>query len=146
MAWGVYNRRAAFCRGFFLWAKESMYRIFINKCFLFTLRSVCSVQRFTTRSKILSRTLKSRIWWATMCGSGWDNSQKLPCCGFRSTGKAMGQVYQCLRRICREINVFFSGSNITCFALYIHLWPIYWLSLVSSRNRCTLWHTKLSVC
>jgi hypothetical protein len=28
-------------------------------------------------------------------------------CGFLRTGKAMGQVYQCWWRICREINVFF---------------------------------------
>jgi hypothetical protein len=28
------------------------------------------------------------------------------CCGFRSTGKAMGQVYQCWWRICRDINAF----------------------------------------
>jgi hypothetical protein len=27
--------------------------------------------------------------------------------GFRRTGNAMGLVYQCWRRICREINVFF---------------------------------------
>jgi hypothetical protein len=27
--------------------------------------------------------------------------------GFRRTGKAMGQVYECWWRICREINVFF---------------------------------------
>jgi hypothetical protein len=27
-------------------------------------------------------------------------------CGFRRTGKAMGQVYQCWWRICREINVY----------------------------------------
>jgi hypothetical protein len=29
------------------------------------------------------------------------------CCGFRRTGKAMEQMYQCWWRICREINVFF---------------------------------------
>jgi hypothetical protein len=29
-------------------------------------------------------------------------------CGFRRTGKAMGQVYQCWRRICRGINVCFA--------------------------------------
>jgi hypothetical protein len=29
------------------------------------------------------------------------------CCGFRRTGNAMGQGYQCSWRICREINVFF---------------------------------------
>jgi hypothetical protein len=33
----------------------------------------------------------------------------------------MGQVYQCWWRICREINVFFSGANVTCFTFYIHL-------------------------
>jgi hypothetical protein len=30
----------------------------------------------------------------------------LLCCGFRRTGKAMGQVYQCWWRTRREINVF----------------------------------------
>jgi hypothetical protein len=42
----------------------------------------------------------------------------------------MEQVYQCWWRICREINIFLPGSNIICFTFYIHLWPIYWLSLV----------------
>jgi hypothetical protein len=35
-----------------------------------------------------------------------QQSKKLLCCGFRSCGKAMGQVYQCWWRICREINCF----------------------------------------
>jgi hypothetical protein len=30
----------------------------------------------------------------------------LLCCVFRRTGKAMGQMYQCWWRICREIHVF----------------------------------------
>jgi hypothetical protein len=30
--------------------------------------------------------------------------RRLPCCKFRSNAKAMGQVYQCWWRICREIN------------------------------------------
>jgi hypothetical protein len=55
---------------------------------------------------------------------------RLLCCGFRRTGKAMGPVYQCWRRICREINVSFSpGSNITYFTFYIHLWLIYWFCI-----------------
>jgi hypothetical protein len=29
--------------------------------------------------------------------------KRLQCCGFRRTGKAMGQVYQCCWRICREM-------------------------------------------
>jgi hypothetical protein len=32
--------------------------------------------------------------------------KRLVCCGFRRTGKAMGHVYQCWWRICREINDF----------------------------------------
>jgi hypothetical protein len=47
--------------------------------------------------------------------------RKLVCCGFRRTGKEMGQVYQCWWRICREINVFFPDPNITWFTFYIHL-------------------------
>jgi hypothetical protein len=39
--------------------------------------------------------------------------KKLLCCGFRRTGKAMGQVYQCWWRICREIKVFFSQVQIS---------------------------------
>jgi hypothetical protein len=50
--------------------------------------------------------------------------------GFRHTGNAMGQVYRWWWRICWEINVFSSSSNITCFTFYIHLSPIYWLSLI----------------
>jgi hypothetical protein len=36
-----------------------------------------------------------------------------------------------LWRICRKINVFSLGSNITCFMFYIHFWPTYLLSLVA---------------
>jgi hypothetical protein len=32
--------------------------------------------------------------------------KRLLCCGFRRSGKALGQVYQSWWRICREINVF----------------------------------------
>jgi hypothetical protein len=32
-------------------------------------------------------------------------AKRLLCCGFLRTGKAIGQVYQCWWRICREINV-----------------------------------------
>jgi hypothetical protein len=33
--------------------------------------------------------------------------KRLLCCGFRRIGKAMGQVYQCWWRICREMKCFF---------------------------------------
>jgi hypothetical protein len=56
--------------------------------------------------------------------------KRLLCCCFRRTGKAMGQVYHYCGKICLEISVFLSGSNITCFTFYIHLWLMYGLSLV----------------
>jgi hypothetical protein len=42
---GVYYRRAAFCY-VFCGQKDSMKKIFIKKCFLFTVGSVCRVKRF----------------------------------------------------------------------------------------------------
>jgi hypothetical protein len=45
--------------------------------------------------------------------------KRLLCCGFRRTGKAMGHGDQCWWRIYREM--FFPGSNITCFTFYFHL-------------------------
>jgi hypothetical protein len=61
--------------------------------------------------------------------------KRLLCCGFQRTSKAIGQVYQCWWRICRETNVL-PVSKITCFKLYIHLWPIYCLSLI-----CRIWRS-----
>jgi hypothetical protein len=43
------------------------------------------------------------------------------CGGFRCTGKAMGHVYQCWWRICREINVFSRFEHITRFTFSTHL-------------------------
>jgi hypothetical protein len=47
-------------------------------------------------------------WWRSWNGGAEVTEttvKTLLCCGFRRTGKAMGRVYQCWRRICREINV-----------------------------------------
>jgi hypothetical protein len=87
-AWGVYYWRAAFCCVFFCEQKDSMQRIFIKKCFLFMLGSVCRVKRFTT----VRQTFR---WWR-----GWNGGpemskttvRSLLCCGFRRTGNAVGQV------------------------------------------------------
>jgi hypothetical protein len=74
-------------------------------------------------------------WWRIDWNGGVEVAETrvkiLLFCRFRRTGNAMGQVYQCWWRICREINVF-TVSNITCFTFYIHLWPVAWLSLVVS--------------
>jgi hypothetical protein len=39
---------------FFLWQKGPMQRIFIKKCFLFTVGSVCRVKRFTAGGKLFA--------------------------------------------------------------------------------------------
>jgi hypothetical protein len=44
--------------------------------------------------------------------------KRLLCCGFRRTGKAMGQVYQCWWRICREIDVFSRFEYNMFYVLY----------------------------
>jgi hypothetical protein len=44
--------------------------------------------------------------------------RRLLCYGFRRTGKAMGQMYQCWWRICREINVFSRLEYHTLYVLY----------------------------
>jgi hypothetical protein len=87
-----------------LWARglnakdihKKMFPVYGAKCF--------SRERFTTGWQTF------RLW-----RSGWNGVaevaeatvRRLLCCGFRLTGKAMGQVCQCWWRICREINYFF---------------------------------------
>jgi hypothetical protein len=93
----------SFVRFFFCWQKDSMQSIFIKKYFLFNMGSVCRVKRSTTG-------LQTFRWWRR----GWNGGAEVAettvkrhlCCGFRRTGKAMGQMYQCWWRICREISGF----------------------------------------
>jgi hypothetical protein len=122
----------------FYWQKESQQRVFTKICFsvyggkCLTRKAVHNwVERFSHgRSKVTDDARP---------GAG-DNSQTLPCCGFRRTGKAMGQLRQFWWRIFSEITVFFSCSNITYFTFYINLWPIYWPSLVlSSHLELSFW-------
>jgi hypothetical protein len=101
-AWGVYYRRAALYCASFCGQKGSMQRVFIKKCFLFTVESVCRLKRFTTGWQTFH-------WWRRGWNEGAEVAEttvkRLLCCWFRRTGKAMGQMYQCWWGICREINV-----------------------------------------
>jgi hypothetical protein len=45
--------------------------------------------------------------------------KRLLCCGFRRTGKAMGQVCQCSWRICLELNVFSRFEYHMFYVLYL---------------------------
>jgi hypothetical protein len=115
-----YWRAASYC-AFFCGENGSTQRKFIKKFFLFTVGSVCRVKLVTTGWQMF-------CWWR-----GWNGcaelaettDKRLLCCGFRRTGKAMGQMYQCWWRLCQ-------GSNITCCMFYIHLWTTYWLFLVNN--------------
>jgi hypothetical protein len=78
-------------------------RIFIKKCVLFTVGSVCRLTRFATGWQTFR-------WWRSWNGGAEVTEttvKRYLCCGFRRTGKAMGQEYQCWLRICREISIFF---------------------------------------
>jgi hypothetical protein len=104
--------------------KDSMQRMLIKKCFLFTVGSVCRVKRFITGWQMFR-------WWRKAWNGGAEAAEtavkRLLCCGFRPTGKAVGQVYQCWCRICREINVC-SGFEYHVFYV-LHPFVIYLLTL-----------------
>jgi hypothetical protein len=89
-----------------------MQRVFIKKCFLFMVGSVCDVKRLTIRRRnSLKEVRKSQMMLVAR-----TTVKRFIFCEFRRTGKETGPVYQC-----REINVFFPGSNIACFMFYIYL-------------------------
>jgi hypothetical protein len=117
--------------------EERMQSIFIKKCFLFTVESVCRLKRFATWSRnSLKDVRKSQMMPDHVALLRLRQEQlveitikRLLCFRFRRTCKAMEEVYECWWRICRETK-FFPISNITYFTFYIHLWRTYWLSLV----------------
>jgi hypothetical protein len=102
-AWGVYYRRTTFCC-VFLWAKgldakdihKEMLPVYGVKCF--SRRAVHNwFEKFS----------QGRRGWNGGVEVAETTVKRLLSCDFRRTGEAMGQVYQCQWRICREINVFF---------------------------------------
>jgi hypothetical protein len=99
----------------FFGQKDTMQRIFIKKCVMFTVGSFCRVKRFTIGSKnSLNDFLKVTDGAQLGAEVAEKTVKRLLCSWFQRTGKAMEQVYQCWCRICREINVFFPDLNITC--------------------------------
>jgi hypothetical protein len=88
--------------------KDSMQRIFIKKCFLFTMGSVCLVKRFTTGLRnvinilLITKRLKRR------CGSGWEQQSKdSHAAGFDALLNRWDMCVKCWRRLCREISIYF---------------------------------------
>jgi hypothetical protein len=107
---------------FFCRQKDSMQRIFIQKRFLFTVGRVCRVKLFTSGSR---NSLKNEEVETEMRKWLRQQSKILVCCGFRRTGKAMGQAYQCCWRIRREINVFFFQFRISHILRYISICDLF---------------------
>jgi hypothetical protein len=97
--------------------KGSIQRILLKKYFLFTVRSVYRVKRFTTGSR---NSLKDFRKSQMMPDQVQKWLSRLLCCWFRCTGKAM----------------FFFYIRISHVTFYIHLWPIYWLLILFILDSC----------
>jgi hypothetical protein len=96
----------------FMWAKWLNVKN-TNKSFTFMLGSVCRVGW---------ETWQTFSWWRRSWNGGAEVAETTVST-LLGTGKAMGHVYQCWRRICRETNVFLR-LHIMCFTIYIHQWLI----------------------
>jgi hypothetical protein len=122
----------------FLWAKglnakdihKEMFPVYGGKCFFRKAIHNCSEKFTQGRSKVADEARSgSEVAETTV--------KRLLCCGFRRTGKAMGQMNQCWWRICREIDVF---SRFEYHMFYI-LYPFVTLLLtlpVLSRDTVAL--------
>jgi hypothetical protein len=114
----VYYRRAVFwC--VFCGQMDSMQRIFIKKCFPFTVGSVCHVKQFTTG---LRNEIVSLMTEVEMEVQKWLKQQSKVFCaaGFDTRVKQWDKCTNVGGGYVEKLNVF-PGSNITCFTLYIHL-------------------------
>jgi hypothetical protein len=122
--------------GFFGRQKDSMQRIFIKKCFLFTGGSVCRLKRFTTgwRNSLKDARQGAEVAETTV--------KRLTCCGFRRIGKAMGQVYQCWWRICREINLFSRFEYHMFHVLYPFMSCLLTLPLNTTAFECSMFRLE----
>jgi hypothetical protein len=98
---------------FFLWAKGLDAKNIHQEMFM--VGSVCRVKRFATGSRNSLKDLR-KLQMMTDQVRKWLREQ--PKDFYAADFDVL--VYQCLWRICREINVF-PGFNITCFTFYIHI-------------------------
>jgi hypothetical protein len=107
---------------FFCGQKDSMQRIFIKKCFLFTVGSVCGVKRFHLGGKRFAddEEVETEV-------RKWRRQQSKD---FYAACSAMGQVYQSSWRICREINVFYRFE----YHMFYVIYPFMTYLLTPPRN------------
>jgi hypothetical protein len=115
-----------------------MFSVYCGKCLLRK-----AVHNWVANVSLTTKRLKRR-WWKWLR----QQSKRLLCCGFRRTGKAMGQVYQCWWGICREINVFLQVRMLHIMVLWRYvthsrqlpsgIWHLYSLVDVSPMFRKNL--------
>jgi hypothetical protein len=97
-----------------------MQRIFIKKCFLFTVGSVCRIKCFTTGSRNSLKNVRKLQMMPDQVRK-WlrQQSKDFYAAGFDALVKRWeGQVYQYWWRICREINVFSRFEYHMFYVLY----------------------------
>jgi hypothetical protein len=98
---------------------------------MFTAGSVCRVKRFTTGSRnSLKDIWKSKTTAPPGAEVGETTVRDYYAVGFDALVKRWDKCISVGGGYVEKRNVFFPGSNITCFTFYIHLWSIYWLSPV----------------
>jgi hypothetical protein len=119
-----------------------MQRMFIKKCFLFMVGSVCRVKRFTAGPRnvadfsLITKRLKRR------CGSGWDNSQNtyIYAAGFDALVKRWEKCINVGGVMSRNKCFSPPGSNIN--HMFYVLYPFVTYLLTVPRNRVVKWITK----
>jgi hypothetical protein len=86
--------------------KDSMRRIFIKNFLLCSGKCLSRKAVHNWVANVSEKTKRLKRRWVVI----ETTVKMLLRCGFRRTGKAIGQVYQCWWRICRETNVLRSMS------------------------------------
>jgi hypothetical protein len=111
----------------FLWAKglnvkdshKEMFPVYGGKCL-----SCKVVHSWVAKVSLMTKRLKRR------CGSGWDNSEKTSMLRVSTHWESDGTSVSMSVEDTSRNKCFFPALNIKCFTFHIHLWPIFWLSLV----------------
>jgi hypothetical protein len=126
----VYCRRAVFCCTIFCGQNDW------TQCFLFMVGSVCGVKRFTTESRnSLKDVRRSHMITdqVALVRKSLRQQSKISVLRVSTHWSSDGiNLSMLVEDTSRNKCFFFPNSNVTCFTFYIHLWPIYWLSLVVS--------------
>jgi hypothetical protein len=97
---GSITGKQRFIMVFFCGQRDSVQRVFITSFHVYDGKCLSrkAVHNWATDVSLMTKRLKpeARKWLR----------QRSEDCGCPRTGKAMGKVYQCWWRICREVNVF----------------------------------------